>query len=100
MSRSPSLAIFRIFPLFSGIKSDDPAMCESSLVSSRKLQAGTSRGEDGNANETRRCLSGECTIPDEEAGNGALNENVDADGGLHAVSFEIVGCSSMVAMEQ
>jgi hypothetical protein len=65
-------------------------------VSSRKLQAGTSRGEDGNANETRRCLRGECAIADEEAGKGALNEKVDVDGGLHVVSS---AGSSMVAKE-
>lgn len=54
-------------------------------MSSRKLQAGTSRGEDGNASDTRLCLKGAC-IADDDAGNGALNENVDAEGGLHVES--------------
>ena len=84
---SLSLAILRILPLFSGTSSDVLAICESSPVSSRKLQAGTSRGDDSNANDTRLCLIGDCALLEDEevAGKGALKEKVDADGGLHVV---------------
>lgn len=82
---SPSLAILRILPFFSGICSDVLAICESRPVSSRKLQAGTSRGDDWSANDTRLCLSGVFAL-DDDAGKGALKEKVDADGGLHVVS--------------
>lgn len=52
------------------------ATCDSSPVSSRKLQAGTSLGEEGKASDTRLCLIDD----DEEAGKGALKENVDVEG--------------------
>lgn len=72
-----------------------PAMCESRPVSSRKLQAGTSLGEEGSARDTRRCFKGRQPDDDEAAGNGALNEKVDVEGGLHiitsAVDFSMAG---------
>lgn len=46
-------------------------------VSSRKLHAGTRRGEEGSASETRRCLRVEV---DEEDGGGAVNEKVCWEG--------------------
>lgn len=46
-------------------------------MSSLKLQAGTSLGEEGSASDTRRCFRAE-----EEAGKGALNEKVDVEGTL------------------
>jgi len=57
-------------------------------VSSRKLQGGTSRGVDTNANDTRLCLT---ALPEDEevAGKGALKEKVDAEGGLHAVVSKV-----------
>jgi hypothetical protein len=93
---SPSVAILRILPLFSGICSDVLAACASRPVSSRKLQAGTRRGDDCRANDTRLCFIGEGALEDEdeEAGKGALKEKVDADGGLHIVSVVF----SMLAM--
>jgi hypothetical protein len=45
-------------------------------VSSRKSHAGTRRGEEGNARETRRCLTADVDGDDEE-GKGAVKENVD-----------------------
>jgi hypothetical protein len=77
------LAIFLIFPLLSGIKHDTvSATCESSPVSSRKLQTGTSLGEEGSARDTRLCFTEELVEVEDgdEAGNGALNENVEVDG--------------------
>jgi hypothetical protein len=75
--------------------SDVLATWESRPVSSRKLHAGTNLGDDGSANDTRRCLSGVFVAEDDDevAGKGALNEKVDADGGLHVVSvgFSIDG---------
>lgn len=71
-----------------------PAICESRPVSSRKLQAGTSLGEEGSASDTRRCFKGRLLDDAEAAGNGALNENVDVEGGLHvirsAVDFSMI----------
>jgi hypothetical protein len=56
-------------------------MCKP--ISSLKLHGWTSLGDDGDASDTRRCLSAE-TAADEggggETGNGALNENVEEDG--------------------
>ena len=63
-------------------------------VSSRKLNAGNRRGEDGKASETRRCLSGEATEDiDAEVGSGkgALNENVEVEGSC-------VACSEVAAI--
>ena len=37
------------------------------------------RGEDGRASETRRCFAAACD--DGEGGKGAVNENVDVNGG-------------------
>lgn len=59
-----SSAILRILPLRSG-------MVSGMLVSSRNDQAGTRRGEEGEARETRRCLSGD----DEEEGEGEEGES-------------------------
>ena len=74
------------------MNSDVPAICESRPVSSRKLQAGTSLGEEGSAKDTRRCFKGRLL---EGAGNGALNEKVDVEGGVHvitsAVDFSMTG---------
>ena len=71
------LASLRIFPRGSwGARGSRP-------VSSRKVQAGTWRGEDGRARETRRCLCRAAAVADaavDEVGKGAVNENVD-DGG-------------------
>lgn len=47
------------------------------VVSSRKLQAGKTLGEEASARDTRRCLM----VPvDDVGGYGAVNENVDDDG--------------------
>lgn len=75
----------RILPRFSGISPEATvsATCESIPVSSRKLQAGTRRGDEGSASDTRRCFSGEFGVDTEvedDAGKGALNENVEAEG--------------------
>lgn len=51
-------------------------------MSSRKFHAGNSRGEDGNASETRRCFRDEDALGESDSGNGAVNENVDDDGSL------------------
>jgi hypothetical protein len=61
-------------------------------VSSRKLQAGTKRGEEGKARETRLCLMAEgiggvVAMGDDVEGNGAVKENVDDDGGAQVKSF-------------
>ena len=48
-------------------------------MSSRKLHAGTNRGEDGSAIETRLCFTVP-TGPLVDTGNGAVNENVEVDG--------------------
>lgn len=71
-------------------------MCESRPVSSRKLQAGTSLGDDGSAKDTRLCFKGDSALADtdDEAGKGALNEKVDAVGGLQVSS----ACFSMVEL--
>ena len=50
-------------------------------MSSRKLQAGKTRGEDGRARETRRC----CFVCEDKAlagdgGYGAVKEKVDENG--------------------
>jgi hypothetical protein len=86
------VAIFLILPLFSGIRPDASVSgtCESSPVSSRKLHACTTRGEDGSASDTRRCLS---AVEDEDAGNGALNENVEAEGTLSCGLFGELGAA-------
>ena len=69
------------------------ATCDSSSVSSRKLHAGTKRGVLGNASDTRLCLRGVDGLEDEEAGNGALNENVEVDGTL--VCSATPGCAAI-----
>lgn len=53
-----SAVILRILPLFSPSTSSvlSPE-CTPRPVSSRKLQAGKTRGEDGRASETRRCFA-------------------------------------------
>lgn len=67
--------------------SDD--LCDAKPVSSRKFQAGTRRGEDGSASETRLCLR-----EDEEGGRGAVKEKVGADGGLVVVVVVVVDVDS------
>ena len=53
---------------------DVSATCEARLVSSRKLQAGTSLGDEGRASETRLLAVADAAA---EAGKGAVNEKVD-----------------------
>jgi hypothetical protein len=79
--------ILRIFPLLAGIRAEVEvsATWEARLVSSRKLHAGTRRGEDGKAKETRLCFAG----VDVEAGKGAVNEKVGVDGGLKGESRDL-----------
>lgn len=62
-------------------------------MSSRKLNAGTSLGDDGSARETRRCFK--------DAGNGALKENVDVEGsdnGVTVVASIVVGGAAAVVV--
>ena len=51
-------------------------------MSSRKLQAGTSRGDDVRARETRRCFTGETAEVEAPEGKGALKEKVEEEGGF------------------
>ena len=65
-------------------------------VSSRKSQAGTRRGDEGRARETRRCLradadGAETTVDDD--GNGAVKEKVDDEGVGMAVLSELSSSS-------
>lgn len=86
-SSSFSLAMRRILPFFSGSTAE---LCEErpaatpTVVSSRKLHAANWRGDEGKARETRRCCfrEGLAEAADDEGGNGAVNENVDDDGGI------------------
>lgn len=86
--RSLSSAILRIFPLRSGIGAEVSATCEVRPVSSRKLHACTSLGEDGSASDTRLCFNAEEEVGDvgeldeDNAGKGAEKEKVAAVGGL------------------
>ena len=83
-------SILRIFPFFSGTSwqfVDVEVAWESKPVSSRKLQAWTTRGDDWDASDTRLCFKAEavtapCDEDDEEEdlGKGALKEKVDVDG--------------------
>lgn len=58
-------------------------------MSSLKLQAGKTFGDEGSARDTRRCLMVPFAAPpDDVGGNGAVNENVDDDG---TVMLEILG---------
>jgi hypothetical protein len=74
-------------------------------VSSRKFHASTCFGELGRAKETRLCFNG--SDEDEtvdEAGKGALNENVEDDGGLNLLDSFVgeespVGDMAMVTDE-
>jgi len=88
------LAIFLIFPFLSGIKHDVTvsATWESRPVSSRKLQAGTSLGEEGSASDTRLCFNEELVEveAEEDAGNGALNENVEAGSSWSLAVGEVI----------
>lgn len=62
--------------------------CAPRPVSSRKVQAGNKRGEDGRARDTRRCLDEEAGLVETEnddvdedeggGGNGAVKEKADA----------------------
>lgn len=70
-----SSAILRSLPFRSGMDAD--SVWKVRPVSSRKLHAGTRRGEEGSASETRRCLRVE---EDEDEGGGAENEKVCWDG--------------------
>jgi hypothetical protein len=88
-SQSAPLASFLIFPRFSGTSPDASVSgtCESRPVSSRKFHACTTRGEEGSARDTRLCFKGDAAEnEDEEAGNGALNENVEVDGTCRVLS--------------
>ena len=49
-------------------------------ISSLKFLGRTSLGEDGEASDTRRCLSAETAADEDgETGKGALNENVEEE---------------------
>lgn len=56
-------------------------------MSSRKLQAGTRRGELGSASDTRLCFNGvgDAVKSRDEVGNGALKEKVEAEGIMDAL---------------
>lgn len=82
-------SILRILPFFSGTSwplVDEEAAWESKPVSSRKLQAWTTRGDDCDASDTRLCFKAEAvTAPctedgEEEVKKGALKEKVEVDG--------------------
>ncbi len=63
------------------------------MVSSRKLQAGKTLGEEASARDTRRCLM----VPfDDVGGKGAVNENVDDDGTV--ILAVVVSCCVDVDM--
>lgn len=75
----------RIFPLGARPDVSPPYGCVFAFVwrpvSSRKLHAGTSRGEDeGRARETRRCLTTLARRGSALGGNGAVNEKSEVGG--------------------
>jgi len=87
-------SILRIFPFFSGILDEDDAasvVWESKPISSRKLHGWTTRGDEGDASETRRCFNA-FTVAEVagDTGNGALKENVDEEGIAFACGWLLV----------
>ena len=81
---------------------DDELAPTPTLVSSRKLQAGNWRGEDGSASDTRLCcLCGDVEELDngsDGGGKGAVNEKVDVDGSLTR-GVRLVVAMTNVALE-
>ena len=77
-SRSVGVDILRILPLFSGTRAEVSGTWDSTPVSSRKSHAGTRRGDEARARETRRCFTADIDGVEEE-GRGAVNEKVEEE---------------------